>query len=61
MNYLAHIAQDGRQQTASEHLNGTAELCAGFAASFGAEDQGRLAGLAHDLGKYSAEIGRAHV
>ena len=51
MNYLAHIAQDGRQQTASEHLNGTAELCAGFAASFGAGDQGRLAGLAHDLGK----------
>lgn len=58
MNYLAHIAQDGRQQTASEHLNGTAELCAGFAASFGAEDQGRLAGLAHDLGKYSAAFQR---
>lgn len=58
MNYLAHIAQDGRQQTVSEHLNGTAELCAGFAAAFGAEDQGRLAGLAHDLGKYSAAFQR---
>ena len=58
MNYLAHIAQDGRQQTVSEHLNGTAELCAGFAAAFGAEDQGRLAGLAHDLGKYSTAFQR---
>lgn len=58
MNYLAHIAQDGRQQTVSEHLNGTAELCADFAAAFGAEDQGRLAGLAHDLGKYSAAFQR---
>jgi len=36
-----------------EHLSGTADLCAGFAAAFGAEEQGRLAGLAHDLGKYS--------
>lgn len=58
MVYLAHIAQDGRRQTVSEHLNGTAELCAGFAAAFGAENQGRLAGLAHDLGKYSAAFQR---
>ena len=58
MSYLAHIAQDGRQQTVSEHLNGTAELCADFAATFGAEDQGRLTGLAHDLGKYSAAFQR---
>lgn len=58
VSYLAHIAQDGRQQTVSEHLNGTAELCADFAAAFGAEDQGRLAGLAHDLGKYSAAFQR---
>ena len=53
MVYLAHISQDGRRQTVLEHLDGTAELCAGFAAAFRAEDQGRLAGLAHDLGKYS--------
>ena len=53
MAYLAHTAQDGREQSIIEHLNGTANLCAGFAASFGAEGQGRLAGLAHDLGKYS--------
>lgn len=53
MEYLAHIAQDKREQTVLEHLNGTAKLCAEFAATFGAEEQGRLAGLAHDLGKYS--------
>ena len=53
MVYFAHISQDSRRQTVLKHLNGTAELCAGFAAAFGAEDQGRLAGLAHDLGKYS--------
>ena len=53
MVYLAHIAQDGRQQTVLEHLMGTADLCAGFAAAFGAEEQGRLTGLVHDIGKYS--------
>jgi len=51
--YLAHIAEDGRKQTVWEHLSGTAELCAEFAAVFNAGEQGRLAGLAHDLGKYS--------
>ena len=38
MTYLAHIAGDGRKQTAAEHLNGTAERCALFAAPFGAEE-----------------------
>lgn len=56
MTYLAHIAGDGRKQTAAEHLNGTAERCALFAAPFGAEELGRLAGLSHDLGKYSMEF-----
>ena len=53
MVYLAHIARDERKQTVLDHLNGTAELCAGFAATFKAEEQGRLAGISHDLGKYS--------
>ena len=56
--YLAHLAQDGRRQTVAEHLNATADLCAAFAAAFGAEEQGRLAGLTHDLGKYSAAFQR---
>jgi len=54
--YLAHRTEDDeneREQTILEHLKGTANLCAEFAAAFGAEEQGRLAGLAHDLGKYS--------
>ena len=58
MTYLAHIAGDGRKQTAAEHLNGTAERCALFAPPFGAEELGRLAGLSHDLGKYSMEFQR---
>lgn len=51
--YLAHWAEDGREQTVLEHLTGTAQLCAQFAAAFGAEEQGYLAGMAHDIGKYS--------
>ena len=45
MEYLAHIADDGRVQTVSEHLRGTGELAAGFAAPFGAADEARAAGL----------------
>ena len=56
--YLAHIAEDGREQTVLEHLQNTARLAASFAAPFGGEKQGELAGLAHDLGKYSAEFQR---
>lgn len=56
--YLAHIAQNGTKQAVLEHLNQTAELCSRFAAAFGAEDQGKLAGLAHDLGKYSPAFQR---
>lgn len=53
MEYLAHIAGDGREQSVLEHLTGTARLAAGFASAFGAGEQGELAGLAHDIGKYS--------
>ncbi len=56
--FLAHKSEDKRVQTIQAHLNGTADLCARFAAAFGAEEQGRLAGLAHDLGKYSAAFQR---
>ncbi|MBD5083550.1 MAG: CRISPR-associated helicase Cas3' [Clostridiales bacterium] len=57
-HYLAHIAQDGREQTVLEHLKGTARLAANFASDFGAEEQGRLTGIVHDLGKYSIEFQR---
>ena len=52
MEYYAHVSEDGlRRQTVAEHLKGTAVLCRAFAAEFGAEADGELAGLAHDLGK----------
>ncbi len=51
-DYLAHISEE-RVQTVSEHLNGTAKLCSEFASAFGAEQYGLLAGMAHDIGKYS--------
>ena len=51
--YLAHIAEDGREQTVCNHLEGTASLCSSYAAAFDAEEQGKLAGLAHDIGKYT--------
>ena len=53
MAYLAHISEDQREQTVLEHLEGTAELCGHFARSFGAEELGKLVGMAHDIGKYS--------
>ncbi len=56
--YLAHISEDGREETVQAHLKDTARLAAAFAAKFGAEEQGYLAGLAHDIGKYSTAFQR---
>ena len=62
MTYLAHIADDRREQTVAEHLQGTADLAARFAAAFGAEADGRFAGLLHDIGKaMTQEIEGSHV
>ncbi len=55
---LAHRAEDGRTQSAPEHAQNVAALCAAFAAPFGAEELGRQLGLAHDIGKYSAAFQR---
>lgn len=38
------------------HLREVAKMAGDFAAAFGAKDWGRLAGLWHDLGKYSREF-----
>jgi CRISPR-associated endonuclease/helicase Cas3 len=56
--YLAHIAKDGRKQTVLEHLQGTAALAKEFALPFGGGEQAELAGLAHDLGKYTTGFQR---
>lgn len=50
--FLAHIDAE-REQTVQEHCEGTADLCAKFAAAFDCGDQGRVLGLAHDIGKCS--------
>lgn len=51
---LAHISEDGnRIQTVAEHLHGTAKLAREFAATFDVAGQGELAGMLHDIGKYS--------
>ena len=52
-SYLAHTTEDGRIQTVLQHLTSTAQRCSAFARAFCAAEQGELAGLAHDLGKYS--------
>ena len=55
-SFLAHRAPDGREQTVAEHLRRTAEQAACDASFFGAETLAKLAGLTHDLGKYSLEF-----
>lgn len=57
--FLAHIRKDPSGQveavqTIAEHSRNTSMLCGHFADAFGAAKQGELAGLAHDIGKYSA-------
>jgi CRISPR-associated endonuclease Cas3-HD len=42
------------------HLQAVAELAEKFAGKFGAAEWGRVLGLWHDLGKYSAAFG-AHL
>ncbi len=56
--HLAHRAEDGREQSILEHDRNVAELCASFAAPFGAEELARQLGLAHDIGKYSRAFQR---
>ena len=55
--YWAHVSADGaRFQTVRQHLVGTATLAEQFAQPFGADSQTHLAGLLHDIGKYSCDF-----
>lgn len=60
LQYYAHVREssDGNKefQTVAQHLIGTAKLCRKFAAAFGAEVDGHLAGLTHDIGKCTEEF-----
>ena len=54
--YFAHSTSDPSRkdwQVLRDHLYGVAKLAAQFARPFGAESAARLAGLLHDLGKYT--------
>ena len=51
--YFAHIAKDGKKQSVDDHIQGCAKLCEFFASAFGAQQFGRLAGITHDIGKFS--------
>lgn len=57
---LAHVRKDTKNEwhehSLDEHLRGVSRLAGEFASVFGSEDWARLAGLWHDLGKYSAEF-----
>jgi len=59
--FYAHSLQ-GRPksewQPLEEHLRNVAELAGGFSAAFDSEQWGRLAGLWHDIGKYSRAFQR---
>ena len=51
--YYAHLSEDGRKQLELAHLEGTAEICASFAAKFGKEALGRFMALLHDIEKFA--------
>ena len=53
---IAHLTEDGRAQSLSEHLGNVAKKASEFAAAFGAENWGRAIGILHDDGKASPEF-----
>lgn len=58
--FLAHVRRNEDGSFAihelEEHLRAVGDLAGEFASSFGCSDWGRLAGLWHDLGKYSSDF-----
>ena len=51
--YIGHTTEEGRQQLLIDHLKGTGLLAERFASIFDAAEWGKMAGLYHDIGKYS--------
>ncbi len=55
---IAHLSEDGRLHYLYEHLGGTAKRAEEMASAFGCGEWGRVAGMWHDLGKYSDDFQR---
>lgn len=53
MEYFAHIRHDQKIQTVKEHLLGTQSLAESYGRKLGIQHITGLAGLLHDLGKYT--------
>ncbi|MFB4475727.1 CRISPR-associated endonuclease Cas3'', partial [Oceanobacillus caeni] len=54
MVYIAHVRESDKEiQTVSEHLNGVKHLAEVFGGKLGLMHVAGLAGLLHDLGKYT--------
>lgn len=53
MEYIAHTNNAEEVQSLLDHLQGTAQKCRTFAEAFHAGALGEVAGLYHDIGKYS--------
>ncbi|MBN1662498.1 MAG: CRISPR-associated helicase Cas3' [Deltaproteobacteria bacterium] len=53
---IAHTSEDKRTHSLENHLIYTANLALNFAAEFGASEWGYLAGVWHDLGKFSDDF-----
>ena len=61
MEYPAHIRKvDGKKyiQTVEEHCHGVAEIAAELLRDIGLEKTAYLAGIIHDLGKFSQKLYR---
>ncbi|PWI57573.1 CRISPR-associated helicase Cas3' [Sulfoacidibacillus thermotolerans] len=56
MDFYAHTREDGQFQTLKDHLEGVADRTMRYAHVFGAGYLGYLAGILHDIGKYSFEF-----
>ena len=54
--YAKSLLPNGKQPTVSEHLRNVAKMSRKFGAEIGMENEGYLAGIMHDFGKYSEKF-----
>lgn len=54
--YVAHIRDDGTIQTCKEHCCNTADIASSLLSPIGLSNVGYIAGLLHDMGKFSDEF-----